>query len=158
METKEKTSETFRSCTWFGLNAGVEIGRGFWHKTGFGNLLFPHPALVNWLLRLGLLPDDRNRLTFIHEFGHLQTVPVYFLYSVLFISMVISNESKSFIEISLAILSTLAAWEIISEMYTIYHVGPLYKLYYQGVSVLPRLIFWITMVILNLSGWVILLR
>ena len=157
MEAKEKTTETFRLCTWFGLKAGVEIGAGFWHKTGFGSFLVPHPPLANWLLRRGLLPDDRNRLTITHELGHLQTLPVYFFYTVLLIAILINSEPKSFVELTLAFVSTLAAWEIISEIYTIYHAGPLYKLYYQGVSILPRLLFWTTMAVLTLSGWVIVL-
>jgi hypothetical protein len=36
---------------WFGITATVNLKSKFMHKAGFGNLLVPHPAAVNWLLR-----------------------------------------------------------------------------------------------------------
>jgi hypothetical protein len=55
-----KTSLKIQVRTWYGVGGTVIIGPGFRHKSGIGNLIIPHPALVNWLLRLGLLEKLRR--------------------------------------------------------------------------------------------------
>jgi hypothetical protein len=53
--------------TWYGINANVTLKSKFVHKAGYGNLLIPHPAAVNWLLRRGLKMQDVISLG-IHHF------------------------------------------------------------------------------------------
>ena len=58
------------------MGGAVIIGPGFMHKSGVGRLIIPHPSVINWLLRLGLLENSRNALRVTHEFGHLQSAPL----------------------------------------------------------------------------------
>ncbi len=157
MRKNEITVKIVRLKTWFALEAVVEEGTTFWHKAGFGRFLIPHPPLINWLLRLRLPIKAKNRAGLIHEFGHLQTFPFYLFYTMILIIILIDNGHKSLTELIITFISTHAVWEIFAEFYTIFHLGSIYKLYYKDISILPRLLFWIMMTALALSGWAILL-
>ena len=71
-----KTSKRIKVWTWYGIGGTVIIDPGFLHRTGLGWFLIPHPSVINWLLRLGLLENSRNALRVTHEFGHLQSAPL----------------------------------------------------------------------------------
>ncbi|MFQ5583703.1 MAG: hypothetical protein ACE5GL_04645 [Calditrichia bacterium] len=149
--------KSVRIRTWFGVKAVVEVGNGFWHKAGFGRFLIPHPPLVNWLLRLGLPDEEKNRLGLTHEFGHFQTLPFYLIYTAVLIGLFFSKGYENIAGLIFVFISTHAFWEILTELYTISCLGPLYKLYYRGISFLPRIIFWVIVTAFVLSGWSIVL-
>jgi len=157
MKKNDITAKIVRLKTWFALEAVVEEGTSLWHKAGFGRFLIPHPPLISWLLRLRLPIEAKNRAGLTHEFGHLQSFPFYLLYTMILIIILIDNGDKSLTELIIAFISTHAVWEIFAELYTIFHLRSNYKLYYKGISILPRLLFWIMMTALALSGWAILL-
>ncbi len=155
MKREEHAEEFFRGRTWYGLEAVIEVRSGFWHKAGFGTFLIPHPPLVNGLLRKGLSRRENETLSCIHEFGHLQTLPLYLIYTVILVSILINNGHNSIIELVLALISTHAFWEIISESYTMFHSGRLYHSYYRNIAVLPRLLFWLIVTFFTIGGWTI---
>ncbi len=61
------------------------------------------------------------------------------------------------LEIVLVLISTHAAWEIASEVITITGDVPLYRKYYQEVSMVPRIVFWVFTGSLATTGWFVLL-
>lgn len=142
--------------TWFGITATVNLKSKFMHKAGFGNLLVPHPAAVNWLLRRGLKMKNAISLSIHHEFGHLQTVPFVLLYAGILLSVSIGEGTMSWFKILLFAVSTQAVWEMMSEFFTLFSDIEGYRAYYDGVKKLPRIIFWLSSCLLAFAGALIL--
>lgn len=143
--------------TWYLLNAVVEVEPGKFHRAGFGRLLIPHPPVVNWLLRQGLCKESYKQLSTEHEMGHLQALPFEILYSVLLVAVMLSYEDGGIIGWFWVGLSSFAAWEIFAEVHTIRHVKSGYRRLYQGVSFVPRIIFWCVSLTLVFGGWIYIL-
>ena len=139
------------------MGGTVIIGPGFLHRTGLGWFLIPHPPLVNWLLRQGLLKNSRNALRVTHEFGHLQSAPLAVLYTAANYTAIITANRGDLSNFILVFISTHAAWEIMSEIFTIVIDPQFYHKCYQGVSLVPRAIFWLSTILLTLIGWIIVL-
>ena len=152
-----KDSKRARVRTWYGLDGTVIIGPGLMHKSGIGSLIIPHPAVVNWLLRLGLLENYRSTLRISHEFGHLQTAPLAVLYTAANYAADILVDRASLFIFILVLISTHAAWEVMAEIHTIMHNAPFYHTCYERASAIPRAIFWFSTIALTLMGWIILL-
>jgi hypothetical protein len=153
-----KTSGRIKVRTWYGMGGTVIIGPGFLHRTGLGWFLIPHPPLVNWLLRQGLLKNFSNALRVTHEFGHLQTAPLALLYTAANYTAIITANRTDLSNLILVFISTHAAWEIMSEILTIMSDAQFYHKCYEKVSIIPRAIFWFSAIVLTLLGWIILLR
>ena len=139
------------------MDGTVNIGPGFLHRTGLGWFLIPHPPLINLLLRQGLLKNSRNALRVTHEFGHLQSAPLAVLYTALNYIAIITANRANLSNLMLVFISTHAAWEIMSEILTIRSDPQFYHKCYQGVSPVPRAIFWLSTISLTLIGWIIVL-
>jgi ABC-type enterochelin transport system permease subunit len=153
MRTRKKT----KVRTWYGLNGTVIIGAGLMHKSGVGSLLIPHPAVVNWLLRLGLIENSATTLRINHEIGHLQSAPLYVLYTAMNYTAIVAANQVNLFNLILVFICTHAAWEIMSEILTIVIDPQFYHKCYQGVSLVPRAIFWLSTISLTLIGWIIVL-
>ncbi|MGA9264733.1 MAG: hypothetical protein WBV95_22405, partial [Desulfobacterales bacterium] len=123
---------------------------------GFGNILVPHPAAVNWLLRRGLKMKNALSLSIHHEFGHLQTVPFVLLYAGILLSVSIGDGTISWFKITIFAVSTQAVWEIMSEFFTLFSDIEGYRTCYDGVGKLPRVIFWLSSCLLSFAGALIL--
>jgi ABC-type enterochelin transport system permease subunit len=139
------------------LNGTVIIGAGLMHKSGVGSLLIPHPAVVNWLLRLGLLENSATTLRINHEIGHLQSAPLAVLYTAMNYTAIVAANQVNLFNLILVFICTHAAWEIMSEILTIVIDPQFYHKCYQGVSLVPRVIFWFSTISLTLMGWIIVL-
>lgn len=72
-----------RHRTWYGLEAEVTVSESNFHQVKLPKITLPHPGVVNWFSRQGLPIDTRLELTALHEFGHLQTLPVPLLHLML---------------------------------------------------------------------------
>ena len=140
------------------MGGTVIIGPGFLHRTGLGWFLIPHPPLINLLLRQGLHKNSRNALRVTHEFGHLQSAPLAVLYTALNYTAIITANRANLSNLILVFISTHAAWEIMSEIFTIMSDAQFYHKCYENVSIIPRALFWFSTIVLALSGWIILLR
>ena len=150
-----KNSKKTKVRTWYGLSGTVIIGAGLMHKSGVENLIIPHPAVVNWLLRLGLLENSAISLRINHEIGHLQSAPLAVLYTAMNYTAIVAASQVNLFNLILVFICTHAAWEIMSEIFTIVIDPQFYHKCYQGVSLVPRAIFWLSTSSLTLLGWMI---
>ncbi len=96
-------------------------------------------------------------MNFTHEFGHLQTVPLAVFYTGVMLALTSITRHTGLIEISLVLISTHAAWEIMAEIFTIASDVPLYRKHYEETTVIPRVIFWIFTGTLTITGWIVTL-
>ena len=62
--------------SWTGLTGEIEVENELWHLVKVGLVALNHPPLINLVLRRRLPRDDRLRLSYLHEFGHFQTLPI----------------------------------------------------------------------------------
>ena len=124
---------------------------------GFRMVFNSSSSLINLLLRQGLLKNSRNALRVTHEFGHLQSAPLAVLYTALNYTAIITANRANLSNLILVFISTHAAWEIMSEILTIMSDAQFYHKCYQGVSLVPRAIFWLSTISLTLIGWIIVL-
>ncbi len=144
--------------TWYGITATVNLKSKLMHKAGFGNFLVPHPAAVNWLLRWGLKTKNAISLSIHHEFGHLQTVPFVLLFTAILLSVSIGEGTISWFKILIFAVSTQAVWEILSEFFTLFSDIEGYRACYDGVKILPRVIFWLSSFLAAFAGAFILVH
>ena len=149
--------EKIQRKTWYGLKATIIFGPGFMHTSGWGVFLIPHPPLANWLLRLGLKAKRRKALTFTHEFEHLQSAPLIFLYVLIQSFLVFSKKQADPSEIGLILLGSHAAWEIISEILTYFYDSSIYRSSYQEIPISPRILFWSVACLTVIVSWLIVL-
>lgn len=139
------------------MDGTVIIGAGLMHKSGVENLIIPHPAMVNWLLRLGLLENSATTLRTNHEIGHLQSAPLAVLYTAMNYTAIVAANQVNLFNLILVFICTHAAWEIMSEILTIVIDPQFYQKCYQGRSLVPRAIFWLSTISLTFIGWIIVL-
>ncbi len=66
--------------SWYGLIGSIQVEQELWHLVKVGGISLPHPPLINLVLRQRQTHHDRLRLSFLHEFGHLQTLPLALLH------------------------------------------------------------------------------
>jgi hypothetical protein len=133
--------------TWYGLNGKVRAaGPGTCDIAVEGKAL-PHPSLVNLYLRRGLSSQDRVHLGVWHEAGHLQTLPLAFLYALALTASILLRRQKMLPRFLLALLSSMMLWELNSEAYTVARVGKTaYREAYSGVRPLRAIclaMFWV---------------
>ncbi len=76
----------------------------------------PHPSLINLALRRGLPDEARLRLFFLHELGHLQTLPQLLL-PLLLLQLKQRTRRRTLL---LNILGLEAFWELTSETYVVW--------------------------------------
>ena len=149
--------EILKKRTWYSVTTTVAIGPGFIHRAGWGKLLIPHPPLVNWLLRLKLTDSNRKALSINHEFQHLQSAPIYLIYTLVMLANVFLKRPVNYSDIFIVFVSSHAAWELLSESLTFFSNIPLYSESYSNISVFPRLIFWISCSIVAAIGWLFII-
>ena len=151
------SAKEFHKKTWYGVMATVIIRPGFIHSAGWGVFLIPHPPVANWLLRRGLSEKNRETLTFIHEFMHLQSAPFVLLYTVLLFGLAFTKTHAGLAEIIFILIGSHAVWEIVSEILTINCDVQSYRKFYVKVTFIPRIAFWFSTCVLAIAGWLVLL-
>ena len=144
--------------SWYGLSGTISVENELWHLVKVGRVSLPHPPLVNLVLRRGQPRADRLHLSYLHEFGHLQTLPLAVLHLLLLIWLgrwQFANPGRFKWLIAL-VVAHQASWELFSETYVIAHEGPAYQAVYQRSPNRLALLFWIGMggLAAGLSGWV----
>jgi len=135
----------------------VEIKPGYFHRAGLGRFLLPHPPVVNWLLRRGLSRDAYQKLCNEHEMGHLQAWPFEVLYSAILILVMMNKDANDVVGWLWVIVSSFAAWEILTEMHRVRYVPPGYHHFYRDIFLISRIIFWGVTLSLIFGGWVYIL-
>lgn len=142
MEDRLSYPQTRRYRTWYGLPATVILVSEFGHKSGLGRWVVSHPAAANWLLRRGLSKENAIALSFRHEFGHAQTLPLALLYAAILVS--ISASVGAWIRWPAVLIGSQAAWEIMAEGFTLARRIESYRAIYSGVPKTPRFLFWLS--------------
>ena len=148
-------SETRRKRIWYGITATVTLGPRYLHRAGFGRVVFPHPPVVNWLLRIGVSDEAKRRLVFAHEFAHFETAPAAILYMGALFAFIYSRGRFSLASILMAIVSTHAAWEMLAEGLVVLESPADYRQSYNSLPQLPRILFWLLGTVLALAGWLV---
>lgn len=155
------TPPTLQVRSWYGLSAEIVIEGNLWHLVRLGWLALYHPPLVNRVLRRGLPREERLQLSFLHEFGHLQTVPVAVLH-LLWLAVSgrfrRSTKTETGLTVLAAVVAHQASWELASESYVMAHTGPEYRrIYQEHPNPLGHILFWGGMALLAvlLTGWVL---
>jgi hypothetical protein len=132
--------------SWYGVAAEIAVENDLWHLVRIGPVSLPHPPLVNLLLRRGQPRQERLILSFLHEFGHLQTLPVAITHG-LWLQRRIRGRERSWRQRLMvwlvAIVAHEAVWELASETYVLAHAGRKYGQIYRRCPNAPGLIlFW----------------
>ena len=139
---------------WYGLPAEIAVGR-VWHWVKAGGLPLPHLGLVDLHLRRGIPRQERERLTYWHELGHLETLPLALLHALtLWLTARRRKNLPWTLRLCIGTLAWLAGWELAAEFYTMGRAGSNYaRLYRQAHPPLPTaLIFWIGLGVLFVAG------
>ncbi len=128
--------------TWYGVTGEVVIEGELWHWVRLGRVPIPHPPLVNLLIRRGLPRDARRQLSYWHEIGHMQTLPLALIHALLLSR---GRRRPLWLHLPLALLGHEALWELAAESYVVWRAGPDYRrLYWQHHN--PFLLpFWFLM-------------
>ena len=146
--------------SWYGLSAEIIVEHDLWHLVRVGPLALYHPPLVNLVLRQGQPRTERLYLSFLHEFGHLQTLPVAVAHAIL---LVITGRWRgrglwgTIVAILAVILAHQALWELASESYVIAASGREYgRIYRDHPNPIGQITFWGGMAGLTffLSRWI----
>ena len=141
----------FKVRSWYGLPAEIAVGR-VWHWVRAGNVPLPHPGLVDIHLRRGIPRSDAEQLTYWHELGHLETLPLAALHAATL--WLAGRRRKDVLKLIIGIITWLAGWELAAEFYVMGRAGPRYaELYKKAHPPLPlALLFWLGMGILTVGG------
>ena len=119
-ETNGVLRETAK--TWYGLPVDIAVSGSNWHRVMMPGIALPHFGLVNLIARRGLPLDERLALTWRHEFGHLQTLPVP-LAHLLLILWPRRGRSKGsrWLRVLVGLVAHQAVWELAAEGYVAFH-------------------------------------
>ena len=137
-----------RVTSWYGLTGEIEVGNELWRLVRVGTLNLPHPPVVNTFLRAGLPRSDRLRLSFLHEFGHLQTLPVALAHGlILLVTGLRGRKSPAGWILWLVglLVAHEAAWEMASEAYVVLNDGRRYRETYRQHHNPFVCAFWVVM-------------
>lgn len=144
------TEQPEKITSWYGLAGTVIIDESLFHRSGFGKIVVLHPGVVNWLLRQRLSKADRKMLTYHHELGHLQTMPIFLIYLMLLI--VLQWESLNWLIIIAIVVASQGLWELVSELSVIMKLRKSYFTIYRNKLINP-IIFGLIMIGLNWIYW-----
>ncbi len=106
-------------------------------------------------LHQGIPRRERQQLTYWHELGHLQTLPLALLHALTL--WLIGRKRKGIpwtLRLSIGVLAWLAGWELAAEFYTMARAGQDYaRLYRKAHTRLPTAaMFWTGMSGLAIAG------
>ena len=144
--------------SWYGLQGEIMVENDLWHLVRVNGLPLPHPPLMNLMLRRGLPVDDRLQFSFLHEFGHLQTLPLALVQMLALVWLALRPNPggpSPLRRLLLAALAHTAFWEMASESYVMAAARPAYQQAYRRTPNLAgRAAFWGAMAsLLSLSTW-----
>lgn len=147
-----------RVRAWYGLPGEIVIEGDQWHLVKVAPVPPPHPPLINRLIRRGLPPDDRLRLSYRHELGHLQTLPLALAHAVWLWRGRRRRPGLRvgrLIRLAAALVAHEAAWELASETYVLARSGRDYRALYRKHPNPLLAAFWWGMAALAAGGTVL---
>ncbi len=130
-----------------------------WHLVRIGRIRLVHPALVNLVLRAGLPVEDRLRLSYLHEFGHLQTLPVALAHAAALLWAGRGSRLGWTAWLGAITIAHQATWELASEAYLAVSDWSDYRAVYQRHPNSLSLGFWAVMAGLSIGlTWLLVRR
>ncbi len=151
-----------RVRAWYGLPGEIVIDGDQWHLVKVGPLPLPHPPLVNRFIRRGLPPEARLALSYRHELGHLQTLPLALAHAFwLWRRLPGPHRETSALRLVRLVSGLIAhesVWELAAESYVIAGSGARYWRIYRGQSKRRLALFWGGMTGLALLGTLLVTR
>jgi len=147
-------SEPLRVRSWYGLPAELGVEDRLWHLVKVGGVSLSHPPVVNTFLRAGLPEAERLRLSYLHEFGHLQTFPLALAHAaaLLWAGLRQGRSLAGWIGwILAALLAHEATWELASESYVALSDRSAYGGTYRRHPNPFLVLFWVGMTLLSLG-------
>lgn len=147
---------------WYGLPGEIQVEHELWHLVSVGGFPMNHPPAVNLILRRGLSRRDKLRLSYLHEFGHFQTLPLAAAHALLMIAAgwrgwnqgSMLNRFRWILALAVA---HQAVWEIAAEGYVMFSDPTAYQNIYRTAPNRFVPVFWVTMLGLavGLSRWLV---
>ena len=141
-----------RVRSWYGLGAELGVEDRLWHLVRIGRVTLSHPPVVNLFLRAGLPNADRLRLSYLHEFGHLQTLPIALAHAFAILWSGLRRRWSLAGRIGWvlgALLAHEATWELASESYVVLAAPAAYRETYRRHPNPFALLFWPGMALLG---------
>ena len=126
-----------------------------WHLVKVGGVALNHPPVVNLVLRRGQPRQERLYLSFLHEFGHLQTLPVAIIHALWLLGSG-RWRRRGFWGMLAALVAHEAVWELASESYVLMKArGEYGRIYRNYPNPVGRFAFWSVMfsLALYLTQW-----
>ena len=120
--------------SWYGLAGEIAVENEHWHLVKVGRVALNHPPFVNLIVRWGQTRSDRLRLSYLHEFGHFQTLPLALLHLLILLGSGLRRRrslSGWLAWLSRLFVANEAIWEMASEAYLILHEGKAYLRIYR---------------------------
>jgi len=109
-----------KARAWYGVPVDITVSSDHWHRVVVPGLALPHPGLVNLFARWGLPADERLALTYRHELGHLQTLPVPLVHLLLILWTRRGRRGGSrWLRALVGLLAHQAVWELAAESYVV---------------------------------------
>lgn len=148
-----------RVRAWYGLPGEIIIENDYWHLVKVGGLPLPHPPVINLLIRRGLPRSARRQLSYWHEFGHLQTLPLALGHAIWLWRHKSPQRQKplraQLLWLATALVIHEAGWELAAESYVVGKIGGKYKEWYRQYPNPLLAAFWVGMTGVALLGTVI---
>jgi hypothetical protein len=130
--------------TWYGLPARVVPSDEGLCDIALLGVPLPHPSLINATIRYGLPDRTKRRLFFLHEFGHLQTLPLLALP----LLALRRRRSSGLARLGLNLLALEGFWELATELYVVSRTGREYFSAWRTSRNPAALLFWPLMLLL----------
>lgn len=154
MTTDIAKGQLHRVRSWYGLAGEIGVENELWHLVKVGGVPLHHPPLVNLLIRRGLPLEDRLRLSYLHEFGHFQTLPLAAAHLLWMAGKGLGKKRsiwKWLLWLGVLGVAHEAVWEILSEGYVVVHEGTAYWSTYKKAPSPFLALFWTGMVALGIG-------
>jgi len=140
------TDKLRRFRSWYGLTAEIAVENRLWHLVRVGGVPLPHPPVVNLILRRGQPERERLYLSYLHEFGHVQTLPVAVGHAILLLFMVRRRKMgilSAVVTFAQVLIAHQALWELAAETFVIFRTKEEYRrIYREHPNAAGLALFW----------------
>jgi len=149
-----------QETTWYHIPVEIHVTENHIHRVRLPDVSLPHLGVVNWIVRRGLPLQTRLELTALHEFGHLQTLPVPLLHVLLMLwPRRRHSPYPSRWRLLVGLFSHQIIWEIAAECFVTAQDRRTYRTPRPRGDIALYALFWSSMALFSLlSTWFILKR
>ncbi len=106
--------------TWYGLPVDITVASNNFHRVAMPGLALPHPGVVNIFSRWEMPMQERLELTYRHELGHLQMLPVPLVHLLLLLwPRPGQRHGTRWLRWLIGLIAHQALWELAAEGYVV---------------------------------------